>query len=97
MVGDRYDLVLEAMVAVRPHEGRAHVQVELCNNDSIERCEHSGFQVDFVEFKPITIASERPGYVRKFIVESCATPTFTVDVVEPLRHVPNVPLDKETG
>ncbi|KAF9344432.1 hypothetical protein BGX34_005677, partial [Mortierella sp. NVP85] len=38
----------------------ARVELALFNNDSIKRCENSGLQVDFVQFRPITIAYTRP-------------------------------------
>jgi len=57
-VKGEYDLILEELVVIQPHEGQARVELALFNNDSIKRCENSGLQVDFVQLRPI--ASKRP-------------------------------------
>jgi len=59
--GGKYDLRLEELVVIQPHEGQARVELALFNNDGIRRFENSGLEVDSVQFRPIAVAYERPG------------------------------------
>ncbi|KAF9982261.1 hypothetical protein BGZ65_003066 [Modicella reniformis] len=49
-----YDLQLEELVTILPHEGKATVELSLSNIESERRFEYSDFEVDFVGIRPFT-------------------------------------------
>ncbi|KAF9951176.1 hypothetical protein BGZ65_006125, partial [Modicella reniformis] len=53
-----YDLELEELVVIQPHEGKATIELLLSNIESERRFEHSGLQVDCVEIRPFTGGNE---------------------------------------
>ncbi|KAF9935937.1 hypothetical protein BGZ65_002878 [Modicella reniformis] len=57
-VNQSYDLQLEELVVVQPHEGNAAIELSLSNTESERRLEYSGLQVEFVEIKPFTAVNE---------------------------------------
>ncbi|KAF9345771.1 hypothetical protein BGX34_004464, partial [Mortierella sp. NVP85] len=81
------------LVVIQPHEGQARVELALFNDDSIKRCENSGLQVDFVQFRPIAIAYTRPSNVREYVLERPVKSTFNIEAMESLAYALGTQLD----
>ncbi|KAK3824979.1 MAG: LOW QUALITY PROTEIN: hypothetical protein J3Q66DRAFT_326600 [Benniella sp.] len=89
--GGKYDLRLEELVVIQPHEGQARVELALFNNDGIRRFENSGLEVDSVQFRPTATAYKRPDDVGEYVVERATKPTFNIEAMESLANALGTP------
>ncbi|KAK3824978.1 MAG: hypothetical protein J3Q66DRAFT_326588 [Benniella sp.] len=91
--GGKYDLRLEELVVIQPHEGQARVELALFNNDGIRRFENSGLEVDSVQFRPTATAYKRPDDVGEYVVERATKSTFNIEAMESLASALDTPLN----
>ncbi|KAG0215938.1 hypothetical protein BGX28_007164 [Mortierella sp. GBA30] len=77
-----YNLILEEQLVILPHEGKANVQVLLCNNDNTSRDVYSGFEIEHVEIRPFTMRAEPQSGVRNNLVRRAGIPNFVFDTAK---------------
>ncbi|KAK3824983.1 MAG: hypothetical protein J3Q66DRAFT_98450 [Benniella sp.] len=80
-----YDLELEELAVIHPHEGDATVEVIMASRESRVNHQYSGFQVESVEFKLFTGSSESQptaatgDAIKKLIVKRATEPSCNID------------------
>ncbi|KAG0306138.1 hypothetical protein BGZ98_002907, partial [Dissophora globulifera] len=74
-----YNLVLEEKLIIHPHEGTARIEVILCNNENVDRVEYSGFEIEHVEIRPMSMGVDPQVGIPDFVVPKAAMPNFTIN------------------
>ncbi|KAG0002548.1 hypothetical protein BGZ79_002779 [Entomortierella chlamydospora] len=78
-INQRYDIVLEETLIVQPHTGSAHVQVVLCNMDNETQGCYSGFIIERVEIRPMSlVVRHEENDVTEFVLNKSTTPLYVI-------------------
>ncbi|KAF9357798.1 WD repeat-containing protein 38 [Mortierella sp. AD094] len=91
-INQRYDLVLEETLIVQPHTGSAHVQVVLCNMDNETQGCNSGFIIERVEIRPMSLVlRHEENDVSKFVLNKSTIPFHVIQPMEYQRSAEDAP------